>query len=94
MKDLCYVYIQTKNEVGIVRRGETGYYKTDLAQCNNIKSISQGIAFVDELNEKLGLTKGEVHAMEAGSMFGWDVPAADPSRWNDDGTVKKWEGED
>ena len=86
MSDLCYTYIKTRNEIGVIRRGETGYYKTDIAECNKIGNVADGMAFVEELNQSLGLTLGEVRSMEAGSMFGWECPAADPAHWNDDGT--------
>lgn len=88
MKYSCYTYVRTENVIGIIRKGESGYYKTDILECNGIKTNDEAAAFVDELNEDLGLTKGEVKAMEHGSMFGWDTPAADPENWNDDGTPK------
>ena len=89
MKDCCYTYIQTSNIIGIIHKGESGYYKTDILESNGIKTHDEAQSFVDELNEKLNLTKGEVKAMEHGSMFGWETPAADPKNWNDDGTPKK-----
>lgn len=85
----CYTYVQSQNLIGVIAKGETGYYKTDILECNNIKTSDEAKALVDELNDNLGLTKGQVKAMECGSMFGWDVPAADPSRWNADGTPKR-----
>lgn len=33
---------------------------------------------VDSWNEKHGITNAQVEAMLAGSMFGWDIPGADP----------------
>ena len=36
-----------------------------------------------EFNE--GLTPGQVAAMIAGSMFGWDIPAADPANYDAEG---------
>ena len=86
MKDCCYTYIRTSNIIGVIKQGESGYYKTDLLECNNIKSHDEARIFVDELNNNLGLTKGEVKAMEHGSVFGWDTAFANPDNWNDDGT--------
>lgn len=44
---------------------------------------------VEEYNTKLGITKGMVEAMLCGSIFGFEVPGADPAHYNDDGTPKK-----
>lgn len=89
MKDLCYTYLETERTIGIIHRNETGYYKTDLAECNKIKSAEEGKAFVRKLNENLGVSIAEQKAMEFGSMFGWNIPAADPNAWGDDGHLKK-----
>lgn len=87
MKDLCYTYIATENIIGIIHRGETGYYKTDIAECNKIYSANEAKPFVEELNKNLGLTRGEFKAMEFGSMFGWNNSYADPKNWTDDGMM-------
>lgn len=85
MTDLCYTYVESERIIGIIHRNETGYYKTDLAKCNKIKTAEEGKALVRELNEKLGVSIKEQKAMEVGSVFGWNVPAADPNYWNEIG---------
>ena len=40
---------------------------------------------VNEMNKKLGLSKGQAEAMKAGSMFGWDTPATDPKSYDKNG---------
>lgn len=87
MADMCYSFLRTNMTIGIVHRGETGYYKTDIAECNKIKTVEDGIALVNELNKRLGLTLGEVRALESGSMFGWNTPAADSKNWTDEGEL-------
>ena len=67
MKELCYTYIITENVIGVIHKGETGYYKTDIAECNNITTAQEGNAFVAVLNKTLGLTPKEVLAMQYGS---------------------------
>lgn len=89
LPDQCYVYVQTEHKIGIVKKGETGYYKTDILESNNIKSHDEAKAFVDELNENLGVTKAQARAMMAGSMFGWHTPAADPKSYYDNGNPVK-----
>jgi len=38
------------------------------------------------LNDAMGVTKAQAAAMAAGSMFGWDAPAADPANYDEKGT--------
>lgn len=81
LPERCYVYVQTKNEVGLIQKAESGYYRTDMW----IKGAEDGKQTVNELNEKLGVTKAQAEAMKAGSMFGWETPAADPKNYDADG---------
>ena len=93
MAEHCYVYVESENIIGVVNNGETGYYRTDILECNHIKTPDEARNFVDELNAKLRVSKGEAMAMVWGSMYGWDTPGADTENWNDDGTPKKAETE-
>ena len=89
LPEQCYIYVQTVNKIGIVKKGESGYYKTDLLECNEIKSHTKAKEFVDELNEQLGVTPAQREAMMAGSMFGWHTPAANPKSYTEEGVLKK-----
>jgi len=60
-----------------IHRGAKGYYQT-YPQTD-----------VDRFNADRGITAVQVECMLTGSMFGWDVPGADPINYNDDGTWKK-----
>lgn len=81
----CYIYLPTTREIGIVNKGESGYYKTDLANGdpNAMKDL------VDSMNKKLGVSKAQAEALKAGSMFGWHTPAADPKNYDDNGKLLK-----
>ena len=70
-----------------IRRGETGYY--DAAQVSDMATMLSAEEFVDLWNTTEGVTKALVEAMLAGSMFGFDVPAADPSAYDDAGRPRR-----
>lgn len=77
----CYRVLPDTGMVVILKQGETGAYKTDIPSANK----EEAQALVDEYNRKLGVTKAQVAAMEAGSMFGWACPAADPKNYDEQG---------
>ena len=85
LPEQCYVFVQTENCVGIVKKGESGFFRTDIQG----GKPSETNALVNEMNEKLGLTKDQTEAMKAGSMFGWDTPAADPKSYDKSGIPVK-----
>lgn len=83
LPEMCFSFHEVNQEVVIVKRGVMGYFpQTD-----------ERVRFgdVDKLNELYGVTKAQAEAMQAGSMFGWDVPASDPSRYDEDGNIVKWD---
>jgi hypothetical protein len=85
LPEYCFTVLKTTNEVVIVHRNTKGYSPT---REGNQPWYGQETA--DLLNsERLGVTKAQSRAMEMGSMFGWDIPAADPSNYGEDGTYKK-----
>lgn len=69
---LAYVWIPGAECLGIIKRGEDGYYATD------IKTWGHESEAADEMNKRLGLTKAQAQAMHIGSMVGWHVPGAFP----------------
>lgn len=81
----CYVFIQTDRNLGIVHRGERGYYRTDI----EVDVPSERKALAEEYNRKLGVSKAQVEAMKCGSMVGWDTPAADPKNYDHNGNLIK-----
>lgn len=79
---LCYVVVpgaEPGKRIGIVKRGETGYYLTDydMPTVSNL-AVKE---FVAEQNAKLGVEPAEAEAMLYGSCFGWDAPIANAAKW-------------
>ena len=79
LPELCYSVLNTTNEIIIVKRGETGYYRTDYAPAKDRKAAEE---WCDLLNERLGVTKSQRKGMEVGSMFGFDVLGINPDYYD------------
>ena len=75
LPDVCFSILKTTGELICVKKGESGYYHSE----HNTPDKERNVELADELNEKLGVTPEQRQAMEVGSMFGWDVPGADPA---------------
>ena len=81
LPELCYGTLLDTGKIVIYKRGETGYYPTDIPYT----SKEEARIIVDEQNAVGGVSKAQEAAMAAGSMFGFDVPAADPSNYDENG---------
>ncbi len=81
LPEQCYSNLLDTGAVVILKKGETGYYKTDIP----VTDKASAIALVEEYNRKLGVSPAQFEAMKAGSMFGFHVPAADPKNYDDKG---------
>lgn len=76
LPEMCFTAHPYDGSFICLTRGQAGYNKTTV--------YTQ--AHADALNAKLGgVSKAQIAAMEAGSMFGWDVPGADPTSYDADG---------
>lgn len=72
----CYTVVlgmPAGQNIGIVRQGESGYYKTDY----NFGVGEYAERAVRMLNESRDISKEVQLALELGSMFGFDIPACD-----------------
>ena len=81
LPELCYSTVPSTDELIIIKRGETGYYRCEFSTDDRAYNRE----FADDRNVKLGVSKAQEEAMLAGSMHGWDVPAADPKNYDDKG---------
>ena len=84
LPERCFSVLQSTGEVIAIERGKRGYLVTD-NEC--APSLARKAA--DLLNRKLGVSKAQEAAMSAGSMFGWDTPAADPRNYDAEGNAIK-----
>lgn len=77
LPDVCYGYMPSDpDQVTILKRGEIGYWPTE---------YKGGQDKAMELNKEMGVTKAQMSAMMAGSIFGFHVKAADPKLYGEDG---------
>lgn len=79
LPELCYTFVGGNSpgeRIGIIKRGESGYYAVDFDSPTATESIVRDV--VRQLNSKMGVTPAQELAMSIGSMCGWDVPGADP----------------
>ena len=83
LPEVCYSILPSTGDVIIIKHGESGYYRCEYS--TEDKAFNR--EFANSRNAKLGVSKAQVEAMLAGSMYGWDVPAADPKSYDENGTL-------
>lgn len=70
LPDQCCAKHPVTGETILIKRGENGYHPM---------SGTDGEGF----NKLNGITSSQVEAMLVGSMWGWDVPGADPDLYRE-----------
>lgn len=80
LPERCFGYLQATGEIIVLEKGRKGYAPTERYAENETPQEC-----VDSLNAAMDVTKAQAAAMMAGSMFGWDAPAADPANYDDQG---------
>ncbi len=81
LPDLCYSVSSTAGDLIVIKLNETGYYPCDYST----PDAEANRRLADELNRRMEISKAQESAMVHGSVFGWHVPAADPSHYDDNG---------
>ena len=73
-------------ELIMVRKGRSGYWLPSAV------GIVDETMTADKWNTAHDISKAESEAMLVGSLFGFDVPAADPVNYDENGNLisKKW----
>jgi len=80
LPETCFSTMPGTGDLIILKRGERGYYRSDQNTGNKIENK----IIADGNNSLHGITPAQVMAMQIGSMFGFDVPGADPQRYFDE----------
>lgn len=83
MPATCWSVLKSTSEIVLLRYGMKGYLPFQNNGCD--KANMQKI--VDELNEEVYISKAQVAAMEVGSLFGWNIPAADSRNYDANGQL-------
>ena len=82
LPEVCYSILPSTGDAIIIKHGDSGYYRCKYS--TEDKAFNR--EFANDRNANLGVSKAQVEAMLAGSMYGWDVPAADPKSYDVNGT--------
>ena len=85
LPEMSYSTLPSTGEAIQIRLGERGYWPCNVTPPNNKK---HNRAFADKHNSILGVSKAQEAAMLAGSLFGWDIPGADPKCYDAKGNPK------
>ena len=83
LPEVCFSILPSTGDVIIIKHGESGYYRCEYS--TEDKAFNR--EFANDRNANLGVSKAQIEAMLAGSMYGWDVPAADPKSYDVNGTL-------
>ena len=79
LPEMCFSVLPDTGALICIKRGESGYYPSDWSTGDRERNIQ----IRDDANESMGVTDAQRKAMEAGSMFGWHVPGADPAAYQE-----------
>ena len=83
LPEFCCCLLPSTEMPVLVRYGERSYVPLEVREPGERAEEIAG-----RLNGQLGVTKQQA-AMLWGSMFGWDIPAADPARYDEQGLPKR-----
>ena len=85
LPDCCYSVNKVTGEMIVLKKGERGFYRTDIPT----KGREESRELADFQNGKLGVTKTQEAAMYWGSLYGFDTPGADPRQYDENGNMIK-----
>lgn len=82
----CLTVEMSTGDLICIKRGISGQYLSDW---NEPGDSWHNCHTADTVNRRWGVTKAQEEAMLAGSMFGWDCPAADPHNYSHEGEPRR-----
>lgn len=74
LPEACLTLMPSDGRLIYIERGQSGYHTSNWDTGDSI----QNRRIADNYNQKNGIAREQEEAMLNGSLFGWDVPAADP----------------
>lgn len=77
LPETCFSVCEYTGKLTVIKRGENGYHNSVLDTGDVEKNRKVAI----QKNLQHGVSGAQRYAMEAGSIFGWGVPAADPDEY-------------
>lgn len=83
----CLTLLPSSGDIIEVTRYEKGYRPIRKREAFETQGGRE--LFVDTANKRMGVTKAQEAAMLAGSLFGWDTPAARPKNYDENGKAIK-----
>lgn len=83
LPDKCYTVAEGTASVAVIEKGKPGYVEVRIPS----KSVEEADSLSSYYNKNAGVTPAQFEAMKAGSMFGWEHPAADPKNYDENGLL-------
>lgn len=81
LPELAYAIHMMDGSVIIIKKGESGFYPIDTAKFP--QAVAEPEAFVAQQNTAMGVRPSQAQALFMGSLFGWDLPGANPETYRD-----------
>jgi len=86
LPETCYGVKPDDDTLILLKRGERGFWP---AEGYPLGALPDTGVQADYLNARRGVTPAQRNAMEFGSMFGFDVPGANPAKYGPDGRLQR-----
>lgn len=78
LPERCFAVDNVDEQLIVIYRGQEGYYEAGDKGSDLYLFGEDAKKACDQMNAALNVTPAQREAMVWGSMFGWDIPAADP----------------